>query len=277
MSRSFLFRLFLSRRSHPLALRLHRNTKMKAYPKHIDWGKVIATNEIMDDVYEEEEKKANVAKASEDKKLSIMKDKFVAMVEFEKAIVKDYTKLVVTDGMVGYVLEKYENTWKCEDKISSIILEDLWLKYGKNDKGKGAEHHHLKGKEKAKQVDDHDDDVLDSLDLANRIKNLEEDFGREVKKAKEAKKAREVESKENEAKKAKEAELKAKKAKEPKEAKKAMLAELKGKKAKEPKEAKKAMLAELKGKKAKEAMLTEVVQISIDEDDDKDPTAPTSR
>ncbi|GJR44345.1 hypothetical protein Tco_1312448 [Tanacetum coccineum] len=259
---------------------------MKAHPKHIDWGKLTVTQEIMDwyvmpkygktnemedyswidiivdDIYDtfyrDEEEEAKVAKASEDIKLSIMKDKFLAMVEFEKAIVKDYTKLVVTDGMVDYVLEKYGNTWKCEDKISSIILEDLWLKYGKNDKGKGAEHHHLKGKEKAKQVDDHDDDVLDSLDLANRIKNLEEDFGREVKKAKEAKKAREVESKENEAKKAKEAELKAKKAKE-------------------PKEAKKAMLAELKGKKAKEAMLTEVVQISIDEDDDKDPTAPTSR
>ncbi|GKC49086.1 hypothetical protein Tco_1071831 [Tanacetum coccineum] len=299
---------------------------MKAYPKHIDWGKVIATNEIMDgyvmpkyenkllfeddswidtimdDVYDtfyrDEEEEAMVAKAK----------KFLAMVESEKARVKDYTKLVVTDGMVDYVLEKYENKWKSEDEIAYVILEDLWLKYGKDDKGKGklvedngkgkeAEHHHLKvnkddkgkgklvednGKGKvhdiqnrvgsvevdlaraikAKQVDDHD---LDTLDLENRIKKLEEDFGRllKAKKAKEskkAKKAREAELKANEAKKAKEEELKAKKAKEAKEA---MLAELKAKKAK-------------KAKNAKEAMLAEVVQISSDEDDDEDPTAPTS-
>ncbi|GKD64884.1 hypothetical protein Tco_1306992 [Tanacetum coccineum] len=245
-------------------------------------GKVIATNEIIDgyvmpkygnknlfeddswidfiidDVhdtfYRDEEEEAKVAKASEDMKLSIMK----AMVESEKAIVKDYTKLVVTDGMVDYVLEKYGNTWKCEDEIFSVILEDLWLKYGKYDNGKGAKHHHLKGKGKvhdiqnrlgslevdlaraikAKQVDDHDDDDLDSLDLANRIKKLKEDFGRllkakEAKKVKEAKKARET-KKANEAKKAREA------------------------------------------KKAKEEILVEVVQISSDEDDDEDPTAPTS-
>ncbi|GJR46603.1 hypothetical protein Tco_1314706 [Tanacetum coccineum] len=74
---------------------------MKSHPKHIDWGKVIATNEIkdeyvmpkygnknlleddsyidiiMDDVYDtfykDEEEEVKVAKASEDMKLSIMK------------------------------------------------------------------------------------------------------------------------------------------------------------------------------------------------------------
>ncbi|GKB08237.1 hypothetical protein Tco_0836521 [Tanacetum coccineum] len=61
--------------------------------------------ECMRDVEEE----AKVAKASEDMKLSIMKEKFLAMVESEKTRVKDYTKLVVTDGMVDYVLEKYRN------------------------------------------------------------------------------------------------------------------------------------------------------------------------
>nr|GEV39605.1 hypothetical protein [Tanacetum cinerariifolium] len=176
------------------------------------------------------------------------------MVEFEKTIVKDYTKLVVTDEMVDYVLEKYRNTWKCEDEISFVILEDLWLKYGKDDKGKGVEHHYLKGKGKvhdiqnklgsvevdlareikAKHVDDHDDDDLDSLDLANRTKKLEDDFGRllKAKKAKEAKKANE--------------------------------------------EANEAMLAELKTRKAIDAMLAKVVKISSDEDDDDDPIAPTS-
>ncbi|GKD89335.1 hypothetical protein Tco_1364842, partial [Tanacetum coccineum] len=78
---------------------------------------------------------------------------------------------------------------------------------------------------KAKQVDDHDDDALDNLNLENIIKKLEEDFDRllkakkakESKKANDAKKAREAELKANEAKKAKEAELKAKKAKKAKE------------------------------------------------------------
>nr|GEZ99138.1 hypothetical protein [Tanacetum cinerariifolium] len=115
--------------------------------------------------------------------------KFLAMVESEKAIVKDI----------------------------------------QNDKGKGAEHHHLKGKGK---VDNHDDDDdLDSLDLANRIKKLKEDFGRllkankgkEAKKTKKAKKAREA-KKAKEAKKSKDVELKANEA------------ELKAKKANEAKE-----------------------------------------
>nr|GEW00186.1 hypothetical protein [Tanacetum cinerariifolium] len=265
---------------------------MKAHPKHIDWGKVIATNEIMDG---DEEEEAKVAKASEDMKLSIMKEKFLTMVESKNARVKDYTKLVVTDGMVDYVLEKYGNKWKSEDGIAYVILEDLWLKYRKYDKGNGkgkgklvednkkgkeAEHQHLKvnkddnGKRKVhdiqnrvgsvevelarainvKWVDDHD---LDTLDLENKIKNLKEDFGRllKVKKAKESKKAKKT----MDAKKAREAEL-AKQAKQ--EAKKAKEEELKAKKAKEAKEA---MLAELKAKKAKkaknakEAMLAEVV------------------
>nr|GEY93603.1 hypothetical protein [Tanacetum cinerariifolium] len=190
---------------------------MKAYPKQIDWGKVIATNEIMNG---DEEEEAKVKKTK----------KFLAMLESEKARVKDYTKLVVTDGML---------TMK-DDKGKGKLVED-------NRKGKEAEHHHLKvnkddkGKRKlvedngkgkvhniqnrvgsvevdlaraikVKQVDDHD---LDTLDLENRIKNLEQDF---------------------EEKKAKEEELKAKKGKE------AMLAELKAKKAKNAKEA---MLAEV--------------------------------
>nr|GEX04937.1 hypothetical protein [Tanacetum cinerariifolium] len=119
---------------------------------------------------------------------------------------------------------------------------------------------------KARQVDDDDD--LDTLDLENRIKKLEEDFGwlLKAKKAKKSKKAKKVkltkeakkkEVKPKEEKKANKAELKAKET---------MLAELKAKKAKKAKEAKKAMLAELKAKKAKEAMLAEVIQISSDED-----------
>nr|GEW87318.1 hypothetical protein [Tanacetum cinerariifolium] len=114
---------------------------------------------------DEEEEEAKVAKASEDMKLSIMKD----------------------------------------DKRKGKLVED-------NGKGKEAEHHHLKVNKgsvevdlaraiKANLIDDHD---LDTLDLENRIKKVEEDFSRllKAKKAKESKKA----------KKAREAEL-AKKAK----------------------------------------------------------------
>ncbi|GJX78485.1 hypothetical protein Tco_0326634 [Tanacetum coccineum] len=91
---------------------------------------------IMDDVYhtfykDEEGEETKVAKASKDMKLSIMKEKFLAMVESEKARVKDYTKLVVTDGMVDYVLEKYGNKWKSEDEIAYVILEDLRKGKGK--------------------------------------------------------------------------------------------------------------------------------------------------
>ncbi|GJV63776.1 hypothetical protein Tco_1474604 [Tanacetum coccineum] len=68
------------------------------------------------------------------------------MVESLKATVKDYTKLMVTDEMVEYVLEKYRKNWNCEDEIADVILEDLWLKYEKYDKEKGkeAEHDHVK-------------------------------------------------------------------------------------------------------------------------------------
>nr|GEY88242.1 hypothetical protein [Tanacetum cinerariifolium] len=105
-------------------------------------------------------------------------------------------------------------------KVKGKEAEHDHLKVNKDDKGKGNVHdiqNRLGELEvdsaraiKARQVDDHDDD-LDNLDLENRIKKLEEDF--ELK-AKEAKKAKEAELKGNEAKKVNEAELKAKKAKE---------------------------------------------------------------
>ncbi|GKD32810.1 hypothetical protein Tco_1248319 [Tanacetum coccineum] len=287
---------------------------MKAYQKHIDWGKVIATNEIMDwyvmskyenknlfeddswiDIlmdnvydtfYRDEEEEANVTKASEDMKLSIMKEKSLAMVESEKARVKDYTKLVVTDGIVDYVLEKYENKWKSRDEIAYFILEDLWLKYEKDDKGKRklvedngkgkeTDHHHLKvnkdDKGKGKLVEDNGKGKVH--DILNRVGSVEVDLARAIK-------AKQVDDHddhdldtldlENRIKKLEDDFdwlLKAKKAKESKEAKKAREAELakQAKKAKgaelKAKEAKKAKEEELKAKKAneaKEAMLAEL-------------------
>ncbi|GKD86489.1 hypothetical protein Tco_1357643 [Tanacetum coccineum] len=227
--------------------------------KDDSWTDIIL-NDVYNTFYRDEEEETQVAKESEDMAHSVMKGHSF------------YTKLVVIDGMV--VLEKYENNWKCEDEIVDVILEDLWLKYGKGDKGKGtdekhdhlkvnkddkgkgkeAEHDHLKvnkgdkgkgkvhdiqnrleklkmdlakaikakqaehDKGKGKQLDDvdlddHDDDLdahddnLDALDLENRIKKLEKDFGRLLKKKKaknaklanEAKKANETELKANEA------------------------------------------------------------------------------
>ncbi|GKB64070.1 hypothetical protein Tco_0920256 [Tanacetum coccineum] len=252
--------------------------------RRIGWKMIhgLISYEMMYMTHSTETKK--VAKESEDMTFSIMKEKFLPMVESEKATIKDYTKLVVTDEMIDYVLEKYRNKWKCEDEIAYVILEDLWLKYGKDDKVKGKVHDiqnrlgkldvDLARAIKARQVDD-----LNTLDFENRIKKLKEDFGRllKAKKAKEAKKSKKAKEVKltKEAKEAKKEELKAKEAKE---AKKAKEAELKAKKAKEAElKAKEAMLAELKAKNAKEAMLAEVVQISSDEDDDdEEPTASTS-
>nr|GEY93399.1 hypothetical protein [Tanacetum cinerariifolium] len=191
----------------------------------------------------DEEEETKVAKANEDIKLSIIKGK----------------RKIVEDNGKGKEAEHHH------------------LKVNKDDKGKGKgklvedngnrKVHDIQNRvgsfkvdlarvKKAKQINDHD---LDTFDLENKIKNLEEDFGRllkankvkeskKIKKANEAKKAKEVEL----AKKAKEAELKANGAKKAEE-------ELKAKK---DKEAKEAMLVELKAKKAKnakESMLAEVV------------------
>ncbi|GJY80922.1 hypothetical protein Tco_0493673, partial [Tanacetum coccineum] len=83
------------------------------------------TDIILDDVYDifyrDKEAETEVAKESEDMALYIMKEKFLSMVESEKATVKDYTKLVVTDEMVDY---------------TAFIDE--------KGKGKEAKHDHLK-------------------------------------------------------------------------------------------------------------------------------------
>nr|GEZ87276.1 hypothetical protein [Tanacetum cinerariifolium] len=115
------------------------HTKMKAQPKHIDWGKVIATNEIMDtyvmpkyrnknfleddsridiiidDVYDtfykDEEEKSKVAKESKDMKLSIMKDD------------KGKEKLVVDYGK-GKEVEHHHLKVNKDDKGKENLGED---------------------------------------------------------------------------------------------------------------------------------------------------------
>ncbi|GJY99462.1 hypothetical protein Tco_0516892 [Tanacetum coccineum] len=132
------------------------------------------------------------------------------MVESEKGKVKllvesekGKAKLMVSEEMVEYVLAKYGKNWNIEDEIADVILEDLRIKYGKDDKGKGKVDdfqnivERLEGdlaraiKGKAKQAE-HDKGKA-------KIKKLEEDFSRLLKaeKAKEAKKAEEAELKVN--------------------------------------------------------------------------------
>ena len=57
--------------------------------------------------------------------------KYLSMVESSKATDKDYTKLLGTNEMIEYISAKYGNKWHIEDKIDDVILEDLWMKYGK--------------------------------------------------------------------------------------------------------------------------------------------------
>ncbi|GKE85147.1 hypothetical protein Tco_1558889 [Tanacetum coccineum] len=153
-------------------------------------------------------------------------EKYLSRVESSKDTDKDYRKLLVTDEMVKYVLEKLRKNWNFKDEIANVIFEDLWIKYEKDDKGKEkeAEHdqlmekvnkddkgkgkvhdlqnrveklevdlaraEHDKGKGKVHDLEDVDlDDVdVDDLDLENRIKKLKVDFRRRLK-AKKAKQA----------------------------------------------------------------------------------------
>ncbi|GJV94925.1 ribonuclease H-like domain-containing protein [Tanacetum coccineum] len=105
-------------------------------------------------------------------------------------------KLMVTDDMVDYVLEKYGKNWKFNDQIADVILEDLHIKYGKYDKGKGKFEGDLARANQEEQagddvdlVDADDVDHFENLDLQNKVTKLKEDFTRmlKAKKAKEAK------------------------------------------------------------------------------------------
>ncbi|GJV83923.1 hypothetical protein Tco_1523821 [Tanacetum coccineum] len=164
------------------------------------WSQIIL-NDMYNTFYKDEvevDEEIDVAKESEDMALSIMKEKFLSMVEYEK----EKAKLMVSDD---------------HDEIDDVILEDLQIKYRKDDKGKEkvddlqnrverlewdlarAEKGktkvmvYEKGKAKADALDDVD--LVDAFDLENRIKKLSEDFNRllKAKKAKEAKEANEAE------------------------------------------------------------------------------------
>ncbi|GKC19252.1 hypothetical protein Tco_1021402 [Tanacetum coccineum] len=131
--------------------------------------------------------------------------KYLSVIESSKATNKDYTKLLVTDEMLEYVFAKYGNKWHLEDDIADVILEDLWMKYGKYDKGKGKVHdleniieklevdkeaNHAEHDQLKVNKDDKGKGKVHDLDLENRIKKLEVNFGSMLK----AKKAKQAEN-----------------------------------------------------------------------------------
>ncbi|GJX93358.1 hypothetical protein Tco_0347944 [Tanacetum coccineum] len=199
--------------------------------KDIDWEKVKITDEVLEyvilkygkcnwrednswsqiiveDIYNtfykdeaEADEEVELAKESEDMSLSIMKEKFLSMIESEKATVKDYTKLVVTDEMIDYTsFIDDKGRGKVDDKGKGKVddvqnrVERLEGDLARAEKGKAKRIIFEKGK--AKQAED-DVDLVDALDLEHRIKKLSEDFNRllKAKKAKEKKKAEEAELK----------------------------------------------------------------------------------
>ncbi|GKB19404.1 hypothetical protein Tco_0853327 [Tanacetum coccineum] len=139
----------------------------------------------------------------------------------------DWKKVKITDEVMEYVIPKYGKTnWLLNDSYSHIILEDIYNTFYKDeaeltkddkgnrkvdDKGKGKIDD--KGKEKMDDLVDALEkgksklivfekgtkkasfDLVDALDLQNRIKKLSEDFNTFVKakKIKEAKEAEVVE------------------------------------------------------------------------------------
>ncbi|GJV79469.1 hypothetical protein Tco_1515339 [Tanacetum coccineum] len=162
---------------------------MKVYSKHIDWGQVKITKDIMEGCVMPKYGKTNW-----------MKD-------------DSWTDIILDDVFDIFYRDK-------EAKIEvAKESEDMSLSIMKYDKGKGkeAEHDHLKMIRYAYCCIGSSD--LDTLDLENRIKKLKEDFGRllKAKKAKEAKKSKEVKLA-KEAKKEKKEELKANEAKKANEA-----------------------------------------------------------
>ncbi|GJZ07131.1 hypothetical protein Tco_0540924 [Tanacetum coccineum] len=118
-----------------------------------DWSKVERTPDLVEYVYNKYGSVEVIDEMLDDLyNYAMMKNKFLSMVEAEKkaklmvkskkvesekATEKIYRKLMVTKDMVEYVLEKYGKNWKVEDEIADVILEDLQIKYQKDDKGKG--------------------------------------------------------------------------------------------------------------------------------------------
>ncbi|GKB15942.1 hypothetical protein Tco_0849865 [Tanacetum coccineum] len=170
-----------------------------------DWTIVERTQDLVDYVYDKYRNVPVTDEMLDDLyNFAIMKEKYLSMVEFEKkvessnATEKIYRKLMVTDDMVEYVLEKYGKNWNIKDEIANVILEDLQIKYGKYDKEKGkvddVEWDLARAKQACDDVDlvDADDvNLVDALNLENSrlLKAKKENEAKDANEAEEAEEA----------------------------------------------------------------------------------------
>ncbi|GKA39765.1 hypothetical protein Tco_0732316 [Tanacetum coccineum] len=122
----------------------------------------------------------------------------------------DWGKVKITDEVMKYVMPKYGNKNWMEDnsydkgkgkvhdiqtrvkKLKVDLVRAIKAKQAEHDKGKGNQLDDVDLDAYDDDLDAHDDDDLDALDLENIIKKLEEDFGRLLKAKKAELKAKEV-------------------------------------------------------------------------------------
>nr|GFB73640.1 hypothetical protein [Tanacetum cinerariifolium] len=129
---------------------------MKAYSKHINWGQLKITKDTMERYVMPKYGKTNWRKDD------------------------SWTDIILDDVYDTFYRDKEQETEVAKKFLTPIIVLMVVPNTAKNDKGKGNVHDiqnrlgelkvDLARAIKARQVDDHDDD-LDTLDLGNKIKS----------------------------------------------------------------------------------------------------------
>ncbi|GKB44409.1 hypothetical protein Tco_0889351 [Tanacetum coccineum] len=112
--------------------------------------------------------------------------KYLSMVEYEKRKAKlmvesdtGKAKLMVSDDMTAFIDDKGKvKVDDLQNRVERLEGDLARAKQAKHDKGKAKQVEHDKGKAKQAEHDLDDVDLVDALDLENRVKKLEEDFSR---------------------------------------------------------------------------------------------------
>ncbi|GKC66464.1 hypothetical protein Tco_1099062 [Tanacetum coccineum] len=145
-----------------------------------DWSKVKRTQDLVEYVYDKYENVPVTDEMLDDLyNFAMMKEKYLSMVESEKKAKlmveseKGKAKLIVLDEMVK---KDDKEKAKVDAKLDDLqnIVEMLEGDLARAIKAKQAKHD--KGKAKQAEHDRDDVDLVDALDLENRIKKLEENF-----------------------------------------------------------------------------------------------------
>nr|GEW40126.1 hypothetical protein [Tanacetum cinerariifolium] len=105
--------------------------------RRIRWKMIHRLDDVYDTIYKDEEEEAKVAKESKDMALSIMKYKFLSMVESDNATVKDYTKLLKTKKEKEAKKSKKEKEVKLAKEAKKAKSKEGRIK-GKEGKGDNA-------------------------------------------------------------------------------------------------------------------------------------------